>query len=543
MVSLGKNAKKHEFKIFVIILSILAGFAYNSYYLFNTYHIDDDARQHIFWTYKFKDKRLFKNDFLVNFFSSPKIAVYGWKALYYVFSKFFDPLFFSKILPIFLNIFCVFFVFEIGLKLKDQQTGFLSAMLFCLCLTRLLQGGFQRSFALPFFVLFLYCLYEKNFWLCGVSLLLQALFYPPIILNSLTMIPFIFIKNRTMDTQIIKKSFFPLSIFLSLAFIIVAYLYLFYKPEFIGRKFSYKEAKTMAEFWENGRSAFFNKNPLIFYFGKPFHYTRSGLGIFEKPEFVIVSFLTFMYIFFKKRKWVFPSIIIWLIISSLFLFILSHIFLFHLYQPSKYTKYTIPLAIVFLLAYNFPNLSTQSLKKLFVYVSLSFIIASSAVGFLSKKDIDKEKIELYKFLSSLPNDALIASHPYLANDIPLFSKRSVLVNEELSIAWYKNYYKEVKSRIYDTFKIIYAKNLNEAIPIIQKYKITHIVLSFEYFSSDYLSKEKLYWAPFNDFLKKLTRKRVFLFADKSAPWIVFSNKKYWVAETRKIKVAQTQNAR
>ncbi len=60
MVSLGKNAKKHEFKIFVIILSILAGFAYNSYYLFNTYHIDDDARQHIFWTYKFKDKRLFK---------------------------------------------------------------------------------------------------------------------------------------------------------------------------------------------------------------------------------------------------------------------------------------------------------------------------------------------------------------------------------------------------------------------------------------------------------------------------------------------------
>jgi len=85
-----------DLKRFALILSILAGIAYNSYYLFNTYHIDGDARQHIFWTYKFKDKKLFKNDFLVNFFSSPKIATYGWKSLYYVSSKFFDPLFLAK---------------------------------------------------------------------------------------------------------------------------------------------------------------------------------------------------------------------------------------------------------------------------------------------------------------------------------------------------------------------------------------------------------------------------------------------------------------
>jgi len=523
-----------DLKIFALILSILAGIAYNSYYLFNTYHIDDDARQHIFWTYKFKNEKLFKNDFLVNFFSSPKIATYGWKSLYYVSSKFFDPLFFSKILPIFLNIFCVFFLFKFGFKLKDQQTGFLSALFFCLCLTKLLQGGFQRSFALPLLIFFLYFLYKKNFWLCGFSLLLQALFYPPIILNSLMIIPFIFVKNHTLDIEIIKKSFFPLFIFCTLAFTIIAYSYLFYKPKFIGNNFSYKEAKMMPEFWENGRNAFFDKNLLIFYLGKPFKFTRSGLGIFHRPEFVIVSFLTFIYIFFKKRKWVFPSIIIWLIISSLFLFILAHIFLFHLYEPSRYTKYTIPLAVILLLAYNFPTISVKSLRKLSLFISFLFIIVSLIIGYLSMKDINKEKIELYQFLSSLPSNVLIVAHPYLANDIPLFSKRSVLINEELSIACYKNYYKEVKKRLYDTFKIIYAKNLNEIVSIIKKYKITHIVLSSKYFDPSYLNKERLYWEPFNEFVKKLTKERFFLFADKNAPWVVFLNNKYWVVETKKI---------
>ncbi|RLG34588.1 hypothetical protein DRN98_02350, partial [Methanosarcinales archaeon] len=75
------------------------------------------------------------------------------------------------------------------------------------------------------------------------------------------------------------------------------------------------------------------------------------------------------------------------------------------------------------------------------------------------------------------------------------------------------------------------------IKTIKKYKITHIVVSSEYFDTDYLDKERLYWEPFNEYVKKLTRKRAFLFANKSAPWIVFLNKKYWVIETRRMKVA------
>jgi hypothetical protein len=66
---------------------------------------------------------------------------------------------------------------------------------------------------------------------------------------------------------------------------------------------------------------------------------------------------------------------------------------------------------------------------------------------------------------------------------------------------------------------------------LRKYGITHIVLSATDFDPDYFNKKRVYREPFNDFVKKrFTSRKNFIFKDKNAPWVVFSNNDYWVIE-------------
>ena len=54
--------------------------------------IDDDARQHVYWTYTFQDRTLFRDDPLTDFVASPKVAPPGYQALYFVGARLMDPL-------------------------------------------------------------------------------------------------------------------------------------------------------------------------------------------------------------------------------------------------------------------------------------------------------------------------------------------------------------------------------------------------------------------------------------------------------------------
>ena len=44
--------------------------------------IDDDARQHVYWTYRFQDRTLFRDDPLTALFAAPQVAPAGYQALY-----------------------------------------------------------------------------------------------------------------------------------------------------------------------------------------------------------------------------------------------------------------------------------------------------------------------------------------------------------------------------------------------------------------------------------------------------------------------------
>ena len=49
-----------------------------------------DATQHVFWLYRYADPALFPNDISVEYFASPSVAPYGYRALYSVLASFAD---------------------------------------------------------------------------------------------------------------------------------------------------------------------------------------------------------------------------------------------------------------------------------------------------------------------------------------------------------------------------------------------------------------------------------------------------------------------
>jgi hypothetical protein len=66
--------------------------------------IDDDARQHVYWTYRLQDPELFRDDLLAIFMASPHVAPLGYQALYAIGVRLMDALLFSQLLALVLLI-------------------------------------------------------------------------------------------------------------------------------------------------------------------------------------------------------------------------------------------------------------------------------------------------------------------------------------------------------------------------------------------------------------------------------------------------------
>ncbi|MEM9217514.1 MAG: hypothetical protein AAGD25_24635 [Cyanobacteria bacterium P01_F01_bin.150] len=372
-----------------LIYSILA----LSQALSSDYVVQDDARQHVFWMARFLDPTAFPNDLIADYFQS--VAPAGYQFVYRVAAWVgLSPILFHKLLPVSLNLLTAGLCFRVGLRLFPlPAAAFTSSVLLGqgLGLTDAIVSGTPKAFIYPLFLLFMNGILGQSKWLTWISIVLEGLFYPQLVLISAGILclrlldwthlkrclPFVlpFDKKQAKSSEILP----PLAKgrvgvgwlakgrdrIICLGGLLVAGLVLLpyaVQTSIFGPILSLEEARQLPELAMAGSRSrfFFDNDPTIYWLNG-----RSGLrlatvftpvtnllGLFllglpwwsqsSLPKSIFPSFSQSLSPSLSpKYRPIQISLLPQIIVSSLGCFFLAHLLLFRLHLPSRYTQHSL----------------------------------------------------------------------------------------------------------------------------------------------------------------------------------------------------------
>jgi hypothetical protein len=445
--------------------------------------VQDDARQHIFWMYRWLDSTLFPNDWIAHYFES--VAPKGYASLYRgVAALGIDPFQFNKVLPMGLALVTAFYSYRACLKLLPVP---IAAFLTTLFLNQTLWdrddliSGTARAFVYPIFAAFLYYLLNSSLIPCLVTIVLSGLFYP-----QFTLVIMGILVLRCLDWQAgFRLRWHRQHLPLSLAGLGVAGLvllpYLVERSEF-APAVTGAIALTMPEFQLGGRAEFFLANPMQFWLRAK----RSGLLIRVMYP-AIAATMAFPFLLWFKSK--FPllrslresEILLQLAVVSVALFTAAHLMLFKLYLPGRYTQISLQFITSILggmaIAVILDRVLNQGILQRYRQIS---IIAAMLVlcllpfaqrNFPNDSYIVGKVPGIYQFLRQQPKDSLIASLSQEADNIPSFAQRSVFASQEYALPYHLGYYQPMRDRIAALMQVSYSADLATVQAFTQRYGI------------------------------------------------------------------------
>lgn len=459
------------------------------------YMVQDDARQHVFWMMRFVDPELFPNDFIANYFQS--IAPAGYSTLYKLAAIIgIHPLFFHKILPLFLGLISTYYCFGFCLEiLPVPMTGFMASLLLNqhMWMTDDLASTTPRAFIYPIFLAFLYYLSRRSLLPCLGAIALIGLCYPPyaLVAAGILVLRLLGWENGRLCLSRDRTNYLFCSTGLGVIFAVML-PYALDKSEF-GPTYTAAEAKQMGVFAADGRNAFFRPN------FKDYWLTGRGSGIFPKSLFTPVTHcVALLFPLLLMLRSAFPLanqiqskiwLLLQLMLSSLAMFFAAHATIFKLYQPGRYTAYSLRFVIVLISAIALTLIidgvghwasQTETkfkLKNLVALITTTTIAISLLFypcfveDFPSVGYVEGKMPELYKFFQQQPKNILIASIAGEADNLPTFSQRSVLVAKEYAVPYQKGYFSRYLQRINDLIRAQYTPDRTILQNFINKYGI------------------------------------------------------------------------
>lgn len=474
------------------------------------YVVQDDARQHVFWMMRFVDRDLFPNDFIANYFQSAAPA--GYSTFYEIAATIgIHPLFFQKILPFFLSLISTYYCFSIALEmLPVPMTGFIASLLLNqhMWMTDDLASATPRAFIYPIFLAFLYYLLRRSLLPCLIAIGLMGLFYPPyaLVAAGILVLRLVGWENGRLCLSCDRTNYLFCTTGLGVVFLVML-PYVLDKSEF-SPTYTAAEAKKMPEFAADGRNAFFWPNP------KEYWLTGRGSGMFPRSLFTPVThcaallwpLLLLWRSHFPLIKQIKSSIcvLLQLFLASSAMFLVAHATLFRLYQPGRYTAYSLRFIVVFLSAIGLTlivdgvlnwakeNETSFGIKNL-VAITTTAIIAflvvcypSLVANFPRVGYVEGKMPALYEFFQQQPKDILIASIAGEADNLPTFSQRSVLVAKEYAVPYQKGYYSRYLQRLNDLIRAQYTTDKAVLKKFINQYGIDFWMLDYNALTLQYV---------------------------------------------------------
>ena len=482
--------------------------------LHGEYVVQDDARQHVFWMARFVDPDLFPHDLIADYFQSA--APYGYTALYRLMAGIgLDPSLFSKLLPMGLGLIVTGYCFGLALQIFPVPLcGFLASVLLNqnLWMRNDLSSGTPRAFAYPLLLAFLYYLSRRSLIPCLAAIALQGLFYPQVVLVSVGILMLRLLRCEKGWIRLSRDRVDYLFCLNGLGVALLVLLPFAWKASGFGPTIGADQARALPEFCRGGRASFFSSEPWKYWV------TGFRSGILPQPEalfnprVLLVGLLLPILLRFPLRSGLANQVtrsidlLPQILLASVGMFFAAHAFLFKLHLPSRYTKYTFRIvlalaagvALVLILNAIF-QWAERNPPFIRWFAATAFIALAGTLLLWSPLSAKKFPFHLsyrtgkhpglYQFFSRQPKDILIASLTEQINQLPTFSRRSILVGREYAIPYQIGYYRQFRQRTEDLVRAQYSPDLVVVQGFIRKYGVSFWLLERASFTPEYVRRD------------------------------------------------------
>jgi hypothetical protein len=133
----------------------------------------------------------------------------------------------------------------------------------------------------------------------------------------------------------------------------------------------------------------------------------------------------------------------------------------------------------------------HAISGLLVLITLGFSISHWKTDLIY---VFPDQQQLFSAIKNLPEKSRIsASYWSIANNIPVFSERAVLINREVNIPFHRDYYKQMKIRFLDWLKAYYTDDPQALVTYIEKYQIDYLVASTTDFTESYIKNREAHF--------------------------------------------------
>lgn len=505
------------FLLLSLTIPLYFGLIALGYSLSQPHIVQDDARLHIVWFQQWIDPALFPNDLIARYYQSIQAA--GFKAFYWIFAQLgIEPLFLAKLLPTVLALIATGYLFFLTLELLPLPLcGFITTLLLnqTMWIKDDLISATPRAFVYPLLTAFLYYLLRRSAIGCLTTIALSGLFYPQIVLVQLgTLTVQLFQWQSGICLTRDRQAFWLWFAGIGIA-VLVILPFQQQTTQAFGPMLTAAEMQQMPEFGLNGRRAYFGVDFL--------RYSFAGASGLRLPLFPPILWASVGLPFLLRTRYqatqaISPKVkrLAEVGLASLGLFFLAHWLFPKLYLPSRYTFYSFRVVMVIAagivlslsltagwrwscrrlaLWHSISSLQKRLITGLGITIMVAFttavvVLPAIPALFLEGQGwIVGEHPQIYRFLADQPKDILIASLTRETDNLPAFTKRSVLVSRELALAYHPAFYAAMQQRIVDLIRAQYSPNLADIQSVLQKYGIDFLLIDQEFAMPNYLTQQ------------------------------------------------------
>ncbi len=415
------------------------------------------------------------------------------------------PIIFSKWLPGLLFVFLAWCLFRIGARLGSRRLAWFTVGVYWLMPFFLdnLAGGLARSFAAPLLAWFCLCWLANNPWGLALALLLQALFIPYIFLVAAGATTLAWLAGRR--GRWAAPSWLNWGHLLTV--VLGAGLVWLMNQQFnaagYGPLVSAAEMVNRPEFTSQGRFPILPVPSIFWELISPWEFIApfpeggvivGALGCALLLGVVVGGGRLLNWQVLKSRLQPFG----YLLIASLLLYFLSRIFLLKMFIPDRYLIYTLNLCYCLGLALCLD--AAARVRPWPRWLSAAALAVVAILAGLRLQDVGLKDFSayrpLYAKLVQTPKSALIAGHPNLMDNVPIFAQRRVLAGYELAHPWSKGYWQQIRPRLEDLFTAYYAADPRVVQDFCRKYQVSFLVVDDRHFTPEFLAGGR-FLAPFN----------------------------------------------